>query len=281
MKLPKFILLGFSLALFIAGCGVAPEQSRGRILLDETTPLNFGVFPFLEEATLRAALFPLVEYLSRHLNRRIELRIVSDYADLEKLVQQERVDLGWFTPRSPRQKEKTGLTPICRPRSDTIGYYHGIIIARSDTGIASLADLRGKWFAYVDRGSNSGFLYPNRLLAMQGIDPLTFFGRTYFAGTHDRALEGVLNGTYQAAGVSELVLRRINASAPIVVLATTSPILPDPIVVSNRLDSALASLVRDLLIHPEAHEGGLNCVGSLSQSLGFTGFSDIPSGPAQ
>src|SRR5690606_18717274 len=48
--------------------------------------------------------------------------------------------------------------------------YKAQIIARADSGIKTLADLKGKKFAFVDPASLSGFILPSQLLNKEKVD---------------------------------------------------------------------------------------------------------------
>ena len=72
-------------------------------------------------------------------------------------------------------------------------FYHSQIIARKDSGIKDINDLKGKDFAFVDPSSTSGHLFPKAGLIKLGIDPENFFGRVLFTGSHDANALAVAN----------------------------------------------------------------------------------------
>ncbi len=59
--------------------------------------------------------------------------------------------------------------------------YKGQIIARKDSGIKSIADLKGKKFAFTDPASTSGFILPSALLKKNNVD----LGEVIFGQRHD------------------------------------------------------------------------------------------------
>jgi phosphonate transport system substrate-binding protein len=82
------------------------------------------------------------------------------------------------------------------------------IFVRKDSGIDDLSALEGKTIAFADPISESGYLYPLEIIADAGLiergsDPQSFFGRVYFAGGYQQAIQAVANGLVDAAGVSE------------------------------------------------------------------------------
>ena len=85
--------------------------------------------------------------------------------------------------------------------------YAGAIFVRKDSGIARPEDLRGRTIAFADPVSESGYMYPleifvQRKLLARRDDPHRFFGRVYFAGGYQQAIQAVANGLVDAAGVS-------------------------------------------------------------------------------
>lgn len=49
--------------------------------------------------------------------------------------------------------------------------YYAIMVTHPDSGIKSVADLKGRTFAFGDKGSTSGYLIPLHYFMTQGINP--------------------------------------------------------------------------------------------------------------
>ncbi len=75
--------------------------------------------------------------------------------------------------------------------------YTGQIIAHVDSGIKSVADLKGKVFCATDETSTSGWIIPSIMMRAAGVDPEKDLEVT-FAGSHDAAVLGVYNGDCDA-----------------------------------------------------------------------------------
>ncbi len=65
--------------------------------------------------------------------------------------------------------------------------YFAMIVTHPGSGIRSIADLRGRTFAFGDKGSTSGYLIPLHYFMTQGIDPDTYFRRVLY--TKHQAIE--------------------------------------------------------------------------------------------
>ncbi len=75
--------------------------------------------------------------------------------------------------------------------------YKSAILARADSKIKTLEDLKGKKFAYVDAASASGYVLPALLFKEMKID----LGQTVFAQRHDNVVTMVYQGQVDAGAV--------------------------------------------------------------------------------
>ena len=75
--------------------------------------------------------------------------------------------------------------------------YHSVMLARKDSGIASLADAKGKKLGYADPDSTSGYLIPLVTLpqdpALNGAKPDDYFSETSFNGGHENNVLALLD----------------------------------------------------------------------------------------
>lgn len=79
--------------------------------------------------------------------------------------------------------------------------YVAVMVVRADSGITSLADMKGRSLAWADPNSTSGYLIPRFELRRAGIDPESgrYFSRTGFGGGHEQAVVAMLQRQYDAA----------------------------------------------------------------------------------
>lgn len=76
------------------------------------------------------------------------------------------------------------------PVAEQTTFYHGCILARTDSGIGRIADLAGKPFAFSDETSTSGHIFARVLFEREGIK----LGHVYFAGGHPNVVQAVADG---------------------------------------------------------------------------------------
>jgi len=81
-----------------------------------------------------------------------------------------------------------------------------VFVTRKDGGIKSLADLKGKTFAFGSVSSTSGHLMPRFFLLKNGIDPERDFAqKAAFSGAHDATALWVESGKVDAGALNFLV----------------------------------------------------------------------------
>ena len=121
--------------------------------------------------------------------------------------------------------------------------YNGYIITRKNSEFKSIDHLKGKRFAFVDKQSASGYVYPKAMLLEQGKQPETFFSENIFLGSHDRVIDAVLDGTVDAgATYSEAVEAARGRGLSIQnlqIIAQTEAIPKDAIAARPGFDNAL------------------------------------------
>ena len=79
----------------------------------------------------------------------------------------------------------------------------------ADDKIKSLADLKGKTFAFGAPSSTSGHLMPRYYLIQAGVDPDKAFSRYAFSGAHDATAKWVESGKVDAGALNESVWQKL------------------------------------------------------------------------
>jgi phosphate/phosphite/phosphonate ABC transporter binding protein len=237
--------------------------------------LRFGFTPVLSEPEMRAEFQPLMKYLSDSLGLKVSLYIAKNYGDLRAQMENGSVDIGSFSPFAYVDAAQGGrIRIIAQSIIEGSATYRGIIIARQDSGLRTLADLKGKTFAFVDAKSASGYVYPRAMLIEKGINPNTYFRKTIFAGTHDQVIAAVLNGQVDAGAIYDGALGVAQRSGVpvenLITLARSEPIPHDAIAVRAVMDEALAKKIQTALINLDKSESGRAVISNSKKRL--TGY---------
>ncbi|PNG41302.1 phosphonate ABC transporter substrate-binding protein [Pseudomonas asplenii] len=145
--------------------------------------------------------------------------------------------------------------------------YKSVILARKDSGIHTLADLKGHTFAFVDPSSASGHLFPKAGLEQAGFAPDSLFKRVIFSGSHDASILAVENKKVDAAAVADRIFASAVAKGVVKqddfeIVWSSKPIPESPMVWRKALDPELKKKVADALASikdvPWGDQGVLN-----------------------
>jgi phosphonate transport system substrate-binding protein len=149
-----------------------------------------------EAATEQVRKFtPLASYLEKQLGMKVEFTPVSDYPAAVEALVNKRVDLVWFggfTHVQASLRSGGKIIPIAQREEDT--RFQSVFIAKTDSGIKTLADMKGKDISFGSQSSTSGHLMPRSFLLEAKIDPEKDFKRVAFSGAHDATIASVVSG---------------------------------------------------------------------------------------
>lgn len=163
-----------------------------------------------EAATEQVRKFtPLASYLEKQLGMKVEFTPVSDYpAAVESLVN-KKVDLVWFggfTHVQASLRSGGKIIPIAQREEDT--RFQSVFISKTDSGIKTLADMKGKQISFGSQSSTSGHLMPRSFLLDAKIDPEKDFKRIAYSGAHDATIASVVSGKVDAAALDITVWKK-------------------------------------------------------------------------
>ena len=155
----------------------------------QPTPLKFGVGLFQPDTEKNDATYkPLARYLSKALGREVQLFTVDTWEGLAKSLASGETDIALMGPWGYVLANHTaGAQAIATILYDGKPEYFAIIVTHPASGIDSIADLKGRTFAFGDKGSTSGYLIPLYQFQKQGIDPDTYFSKVIY--TKHQAIE--------------------------------------------------------------------------------------------
>jgi phosphonate transport system substrate-binding protein len=181
----KFLIarrLAVSALFGIVLIGVAPARA-------EPAVLRFGVGLYQADKEKNDATYrPLAEHLARQLGRPVKLFTVDTWEGLAKSLAAGETDIALMGPWGyVLANHVADAQAVASILYDGKPEYFAIMVTHPKSGIRSIADLKGKTFAFGDKGSTSGYLIPYHHLQKSGIDPDTFFGRVLY--TKHQAIE--------------------------------------------------------------------------------------------
>ena len=163
-----------------------------------------------EAATEQVRKFtPLATYLEKRLGMKVEFTPVTDYPAAVEALVNKRVDLVWFGGFTHVQAQiRSGgkIVPLAQREEDT--KFQSVFIAKTDSGIKTLADLKGRQISFGSQSSTSGHLMPRHFLLQAQINPEKDFRRVAYSGAHDATIASVVSGKVDAAALDITVWRK-------------------------------------------------------------------------
>ncbi len=166
-----------------------------------------------EAATEQVRKFtPLASYLEKALGLKVEFTPVNDYPAAVEALVNKKVDLVWFggfTHVQANLRSGGKIVPLAQREEDT--KFQSVFIAKTDSGIKTLADMKGKQVSFGSQSSTSGHLMPRSFLLAANLNPEKDFRRIAYSGAHDATIASVVSGKVDAAALDITVWKKFVA----------------------------------------------------------------------
>ncbi|MFN3495351.1 MAG: putative selenate ABC transporter substrate-binding protein [Hydrogenophaga sp.] len=192
----------FSALLTCAVLSVATAAHAQSVLRVTTIPE--------EAATEQIRKFtPLASYLEKAVGMKVEFTPVNDYPAAVEALVNKKVDLVWFggfTHVQANLRSGGKIVPLAQREEDT--KFQSVFIAKTDSGIKTLADMKGKQISFGSQSSTSGHLMPRSFLLQANINPEKDFRRIAYSGAHDATIASVVSGKVDAAALDITVWKK-------------------------------------------------------------------------
>jgi phosphonate transport system substrate-binding protein len=201
------VLLLAVVAATLLGLSLVSAQDVDRTGWPET--FIIGVYPGDDVAEALAAVEPLRAYLEETLGVRTVLITGTSYNAVIEAMAAGRADameVGPFSYVLAADVANAEAIAVANyevevDENEVPGYF-SLQFTKKGSGIASIADLEGRSFAFTDPASTSGYLVPANdiLQAMSFTDPAQIeeFAQVSFAGNHPNAVLAVWNDSIEA-----------------------------------------------------------------------------------
>ncbi len=156
-----------------------------------------------------------------------------------------------FIPVTARIRTNGTAIPLVQRAEDE--KFQSVFITQPNSGINSLADLKGKTFTFGSQSSTSGHLMPRWFLLQNGIDPDKDFRRMAFSGAHDATALQVAGGKVDAGAMNISVWNKMLEEkkldpSQVRVFYTTPPYYDYNWTVRGDLDPALVQRLKDAFL---------------------------------
>ncbi|HKR95858.1 MAG TPA: phosphate/phosphite/phosphonate ABC transporter substrate-binding protein [Candidatus Angelobacter sp.] len=193
LKNPR-VVIGFIALFFLLQ--VAGEAQNGAV--------NVGMVPDAGATQVSVKeKEPLKAYLEQKLGRPVNLIIPTSYNATVEALGNGSLDFAYLGGLTYiKAHARYGVVPLVQRTADL--QFRALFITSRQSGIHSLADLKGKTFAFGDINSTSGHLMPYMEMRQAGIDPNTNLKFRY-TGSHPATAKAVESGAVDAGALDETV----------------------------------------------------------------------------
>ena len=202
-KLASRVLVAAALC---AGAGLSFAQ---------TTVLRVSAIPDEAPTELQRKFKPLGDYLKKETGLEVQFTPVTDYAAVVEGLASNKIDLAWlggftFVQAEDPHRRRRGADRAALPKTKK---FTSKFIVPLDSPAKSLADLKGRNFAFGAPSSTSGHLMPRYFLMQSGVQPDTDFKAVAFSGAHDATVAFVASGRADAGVLNASVWDKLVEAA--------------------------------------------------------------------
>ncbi|HML32001.1 phosphate/phosphite/phosphonate ABC transporter substrate-binding protein [Sporomusa sphaeroides] len=271
----------FFMAGIVGGCaGIGPPK-QVRLQNTEPTgdttnstrnremPLRVAVSSILSPRETLTVYQPLLEYLEAKLGQQVVLLQRKTYKEVNEILSTGNADIAFVCSGNyAASSQQFGMELLVVPQVNGQHSYQSYIIAQKDISAQSLADLKGRSFAFTDPLSFSGRIAPVYMIVSQGLNIEHFFGRTFFTYSHDNSITAVNDGIVEAAAVDSMIFDQTVALNPnlantIKIIDRSIAVGTPPVVANPKLPEAQKERLRQLLLSIHEDPSGQKALAAL------------------
>ena len=190
------IVLAGAAALAFAGSASAEDWKA------KYPEITFAVVPAENASGVSDRYTPFVNYLSKELGIKVNLRVANDYAAVIEGQRAGNIQVAYYGPASFARARLTGVKTdafAIDVNSDGSKGYYSVFYVLAKSPYQKLEDLKGKNLGLVDPNSTSGNNMPRFKMEQMGVDPEKFFSQVVFTGSHENAVLALVQGTVDVA----------------------------------------------------------------------------------
>jgi phosphonate transport system substrate-binding protein len=181
-----------------------------------TRTLRLGAIPDVTPERLVEINGTVAKYLAKKLNIKVEYVPVADYPSAVSLFRTGDLDLVWFGGLTGVQARLQTPGAKVLAQRDVDDDFHSVFIVNTSVqalpvidSVGRLAALKGFRFTFGSESSTSGRTMPEYFLDAAGLDSSRdFAGAPGYSGSHDKTVDLVQAGTFEAGALNEQVWAR-------------------------------------------------------------------------
>lgn len=263
------------LGTFVGTAGVAYADHAENGASEKS--VQFGLTAVVVRENLRF-LDQWSQYLSDKFGHPVEFVRRKSYREVMDLLDSGRIDFAWicgypFVKKRDPEFIQLLSVPVYAGRP----LYHSFIIVHKDSPYRTIEDLEDTVFAFSDPESNSGYLYPQFLLANEGKTTQEYFRQTFFTYNHAETVEAVAEQVANGGAVDSYIWEYLKERRPELagktrVIMKSAAFGFPPLVARTGADPKMVLKMKDVLLGMSRDPKGIEFLAGLK----LDSFGDSP-----
>ncbi len=226
----------------------------------EKPTIRFGVLSIAQPSRIFAKWQPFANYMSQELNQPVEIVVPRGFGKMKKAIANGDVDFFYINShvfyRLKQEGKAIAVVQMLNIANQVTS--RSEVFVKRDSGIKTVADLKGKSIAYISPMGAGGYLAPRAYLYKEGLKS-GIDSKEVFTKNLSNSIHGVLLGDYDAAtmcGVNYKLMSRKVETGELKVIAASDPYPENLIGARTTLPTDVINQFRSLLLDlPENPEG--------------------------
>jgi phosphonate transport system substrate-binding protein len=249
------------LATLALAAGFAAGTANAADLCPNDGVVRFGVEPFESAQRMLPVYTDVAKLIGDKLGCKIQLYVATSYNAEIEAMRNNKLEFGQFGPLGYVLAHQVAHAEAVASFAGADGKpatYYASIVTWPGSGIKSLADVKGRSFAYADPASTSGHLFPAYGLRKSGVDPDNGV-KAIYAGSHTASFEALRNHKVNAGELNSEQIASAKAHneydpSAFITLWQSEPIPLDPLAIRGDLPADFKARLAKVLSTLDLHE---------------------------
>lgn len=239
LRILILVLGALNLLLIMPMSGIAAEANQ---------ELRFGSVAMDVPTVMHRRLTPLTQYLTKTLGRPVSLKLAKNMSGAIDDVSSGTVELAYLTPVAYIKSNKKGNTRlVAKTVTKGRGSFKLMIVVKENSPIKSLADLKGRSFAFGDKAA----LLQRAVVVGSGIK-LESLATYKFLGHYDNIVRAVMHGEFDAGILKDTKVYEWRNKG-IRILYASNELPPYNIAASSQVSEEMLDKLREAFLSLDAN----------------------------
>lgn len=200
----------------------------------------------------------------------VETKYARSYSEIKSMLETGGVDFAYvcgktFVELQKSNSAKIMTVPLFKGKTE----YYSLIIAKQNSKIQAISDLKNKVFPFSDPKSNSGTIAPAYEIIKAGYRSKNFFKKMIFTYDHGESITAVLEEFADASSVDSIVFESFKRRYPqkakdIKIIQTFGPFPITPIVYRSGLKKSYLDSISKAILSMSDNSDGKKILDSLA-----------------